>query len=64
MNQDIPQGWIPLEQGIEWIKQHSMLTKPSFVLNNWEYKYLMLRIDMRTLSCRILPGDRYDDSTK
>lgn len=55
--EQLPQGWIPLGQGFGWIADRLMLKTPEFILNNWDCKYVNARIDMRTGSVRLEPGN-------
>lgn len=43
----IPDGWIPLNDAVEFVT-NNLMRKTNFALDNWEYKYTNIRVDMRT----------------
>jgi hypothetical protein len=45
---NIPEDWIPIDEAIKFIKDNLMVKGSRFILDNWNYKYIDLRIDMRT----------------
>lgn len=54
----IPEGWIPFNEAIDFVKKNFMFVNSRFVLDNFDYKYTELRVDMRTGDVFIKPGDR------
>ena len=54
----IPKGWHPLKEVISFIYANLMSRNPRFVLDNWDHKYINLRIDMRTGATKIMPVDK------
>lgn len=61
----IPQGWITLNNAIDFIKTNLMTNNTRFVLDNFtENKYLTLRIDMRTGNTIIQPGNKIQNLNK
>lgn len=56
----LPEGWLDVDQQIAWLKERMMFNDPRFVLDNWDCKYVNLRIDMRTGAAILSPGSRHD----
>lgn len=54
---NIPEDWIQLEAAMELINRNLMYNNPRGVLDDWEAKYLNLRIDMRTGATLIRRGN-------
>ena len=54
----IPEGWHPFKEVISFIYANLMSRNPKFVLDNWDYKYINIRIDMRTGNTRIMPATK------
>lgn len=55
---DIPKGWIPLIEAVDFVNKNMMSKNPRFVLDNWGHKYTHIRVDMRTGLAIILPGNK------
>ncbi|WP_026610722.1 hypothetical protein [Methylocaldum szegediense] len=55
---DIPKGWIPLIEAVDFVNKNIMSKNPRFVLDNWDHKYTHIRVDMRTGLAIILPGNK------
>jgi len=53
----IPQGWNGLQSNIQFIIDNLMVNNTRFVLDNWDYKYINLRVDMRSGSSLIKAGN-------
>lgn len=49
--------WQPLHEAVLKMRERFMTTNPDFVLRNWDCKYLNARIDMRTGSVCLTPGN-------
>lgn len=49
--------WVPLGEALRGIEARFMFRDPRFVLDNWDCKYLDVRIDMRTGSAYVKPGN-------
>jgi hypothetical protein len=56
-SKDLPEGWISLSQGFDWIADRLMVKTPEFVIKNWDCKYINARIDMRTGKVLLTPGN-------
>ena len=54
---EAPEGWIPLKDAVRFIEDNLMTNGSSFALENWEYKYTNIRVDMRTGSAIIQPAN-------
>lgn len=48
-------NWMPFEAGVEFLNSRLMKIDPSYVLKNWEMKYIEVRVDMRTGAMLIRP---------
>jgi hypothetical protein len=53
----VPEGWMLLQTAVDFVKEHTMDVDTRFVLDNWEYKYLNIRVDMRTGMATIQPAN-------
>lgn len=57
-NDALPSGWQAFYDASEWLKARFAVTNgPSFILNNFDCKYINARIDMRTGQMQIVPGN-------
>ncbi len=54
---NIPQGWIPLKDAVKFVNDN-LMTKTKFTLDNWDYKYTNIRVDMRTGHATIQAGNK------
>jgi hypothetical protein len=54
----VPSGWIPIETCLAWIKPRLMVSGDQrYVLDNWDCKYVEIRVDMRTGLATMRPGN-------
>ncbi len=51
----VPEDWVSLGEAMEWVKNH--VKDVDFLVNNWDYKYTELRVDLRTGLVKIAPGN-------
>lgn len=56
----VPQDWIPLNEAVDFVKERIMANGSNFVLDNFEYKYTVIRVNMSTGSAIILPGNKHE----
>ena len=52
--------WISLHKATKMLKERFMGRDPSFVLDNWDCKYINARIDMRTGVVILFPGNTHE----
>jgi len=53
----LPNGWLPLDEQVSWLKDRMIRNGSYFVLSHWDCKYVNLRIDMRNGMAIISPGN-------
>lgn len=53
----LPEGWIPFGEATSWLKHHLMVNDSNFVLDHWDCKYVVARIDMRTGAMLLWAGN-------
>lgn len=61
---NIPKGWIPLKDAVKFINDNLMITDPRGVIDDWDSKYLNVRIDMRTGAAFIKKGNIIEENQK
>jgi hypothetical protein len=59
---NVPAGWIPLKDAVKFINDNLMVADPRGVLDDWDSKYLNVRIDMRTGAAFIKKGNIFEES--
>jgi len=59
---DILQGeWVNLHTVLDFIEENLMTNNPRFVLDDWDCKYINIRVDMRTGKAYLTPGNTKED---
>lgn len=53
--------WVPIDQAYNFLTERVMLKNPRFILDNWDCKYISIRVDMRTGMALVNPGNLLDD---
>jgi hypothetical protein len=50
-------NWMPFDAGVKFLADHLMVNEATWVLRHWNCKYVDVRVDMRTGSMLIRPGN-------
>ncbi len=62
--ESLPEGWLDANEQLKWLRQRMMFNNPDFVLQDWDCKYVNMRIDMRTGAAILSPGNRLPDEPR
>ena len=58
----LPKDWIPFSDAVDFIEKHTLESGNSFILEEWDCKYINARIDMRTGMVRLSPGNVLEET--